>query len=404
MKHAIKRSVLLILIIFLTFPMTVCAKSGADKQMLTIINERMSEAETMATDMAKSLAADKKTLPKSYEKGKLITSDSHWWCSGFFPGVLWYLYENHPTKELEKWAMDYTVRVKKEQYTTDNHDVGFIINCSYGNAYRLLRADSLKQVILRAAASLATRYNGKIGLFRSWDSESTQFKVIIDNMMNLELMAWSGLNGSHPEYLSMAESHADRTMKEHFRPDFSSYHMVVYDPQTGCSISHNTVQGYSDNSAWARGQSWGLYGYTMMYRLTKQKRYLQQAENIAHFLLTNPNMPTDMIPYWDYNDPKIPHTERDASAGAVMASALIELSQYTHHSKLSKSYLQAAVTALKTLSSPEYFAKRGSNGNFILKHSVGFKGAGVEVDVPLTYADYYYVEAMMRYKKIFGKK
>ncbi|WP_287641766.1 glycoside hydrolase family 88 protein [Bacteroides sp.] len=385
---------------YLLFLVSCTSVNQPKKEMSDLVNDRLAKATEQAEAMAFSLKDSVGRLPKTFEHGKLETSDSHWWCSGFFPGVLWYLYENNPDETLKKLAIEYSERVKKEQFTTDNHDIGFIIFCSYGNAYRLLGESSYKDAILQAAHSLSTRFVEKTGLIRSWNSEEGQI-VIIDNMMNLEMLMWAALNSDNPELKKMAMSHADRTMKEHFREDYSSYHLLYYDTETGKCLDKKTVQGYADESAWARGQAWGLYGYTMMYRMTKEERYLEQAENIAHFILSHPNLPKDMIPYWDFNAPNIPNEERDASAAAVMASAFIELSQYISDKDFSEKTLLAAEEIIKTLSSSEYFAEKGTNGNFILKHSVGFKGVNSEVDVPLTYADYYYIEALMRYKKMF---
>lgn len=384
--------------------MGACTNKNAKREeMLLMIDDRLAKATILSEAMCQSLADSVTLLPRSFEKNRLITSDSHWWCSGFFPGVLWYLYENNPTPELKNMALEYTKRVEREQFTTDNHDVGFIIFCSYGNAYRLLNTPEYKDVILQTSRSLCTRFNEKVGLIRSWDSESPQQIVIIDNMMNLEMLMWSAAHSDNKEFARIAMSHADRTLKEHFRPDYSSYHLLNYDTISGDCLSRKTVQGYADESAWARGQAWGLYGYTMMYRMTKEPRYLQQAEQIARFILNHPHMPADMVPYWDFDTPDIPNAERDASAGAIMASAFVELSSFTQDKELAQRTLAAAETAITTLSQPVYFAEPGTNGNFILKHSVGFRGINSEVDVPLAYADYYYVEAMMRYKKMFGK-
>jgi len=221
--------------------------------------------------------------------------------------------------------------------------------------------------------------------------------VIIDNMMNLELLSWVSDHGGDKKYKEIAVTHANSTIKNHFRPDFSSYHVIDYDMKTGKILQKITAQGAADSSAWSRGQAWGLYGYTMMYRFTKNKQYLKQAKNIAKFMLNDRNMPADMIPYWDYDAPGIPNALRDASAGAVMASALLELAQYSDK-KEGKQYLSAAETALKTLASDAYRAKLGENGGFLLKHSVGSIPHKSEVDVPLTYADYYFLEALHRYK------
>jgi len=225
--------------------------------------------------------------------------------------------------------------------------------------------------------------------------------VIIDNMMNLELLFWAAREtGDHSLY-DLSITHANTTLKNHFRADNSSYHVVVYDPKTGSVIKKQTAQGAADESAWARGQSWGLYGYTVMYRETKEKKYLEQAQKIAEFVLNNPNLPANKIPFWDYNAPGIPNTYRDASSSAIMASALIELAGYSNK-KLANKYIVVVETILQTLSTPEYKAKKGENGGFFLKHSVAHLPANTEVDSPLPYADYYYTEALMRYKKYMG--
>lgn len=384
---------------------TSCRDSN-EKEMATIVNQSLEMATTQSLAMAKSLEKDSLLLPRSFEKGSLVTSDSRWWCSGFFPGVLWYLYENTPTEELKKYAQLYTDRVEREKFTTDNHDVGFMVFCSFGNGQRITGNEKYKDVIAKASESLSTRYKDNIHLIRSWDwnREVWQYPVIIDNMMNLEMLMWAAKETGNNRFEEIAKNHADKTMKEHFRPDYSCYHLVDYDTISGDSRIKQTVQGYSNESSWARGQAWALYGYTMMARETEDADYLSQAEKIAEFILNHPNLPDDKIPYWDFNAPNIPNEFRDASAGAIMASAFIELSRLTKDEKLAKKCKQTAVTQLKTLSSPEYLAKPGENGNFILKHSVGSLPGKSEIDVPLTYADYYYVEALMRYKDVFMKE
>lgn len=376
-----------------------CGKSRPEMQK--IIEKGLDRATTQSLAMAQSLE-NNSLLPRTFENGKLITSDSKWWCSGFFPGTLWYLYENNPTEKLEKYAINYTNRVEDQKYTTDHHDTGFIIYCSFGNGLRLIGTESYNDVIVQASKSLSTRFKDKIGVIRSWDwnGEMWQYPVIIDNMMNLEMLMWASKHTGDKRFSDIAVSHADKTMKEHFRDDYSSYHVVDYDTITGNSRLKQTWQGYSNESSWSRGQGWALYGYSMMYRETGDEKYLSHAENIANFMINHPNMPQDMIPYWDYNAPEIPDAKRDASAGAVMASALIELSQQTKNKNLSNLYLNTAEIQIKTLTSAEYLAEPGTNGNFVLKHSVGAIPRDQEIDVPLTYADYYYVEALIRYKKL----
>ena len=346
-------------------------------------------------------------LPRSVKKnGSLEVSDSYFWTSGFYPGTLWYLYEYTKDEQLKNMASAISNRVEVQKYNKDNHDVGFMINCSFGNKYRLLGDMACVDILVTTARSLATRYRSRVGCTRSWSHPGSlhwQFPVIIDNMMNLELLCRASKLSGEKQFYEMALSHADKTMKNHFRTNYSCYHVVDYDTISGGAIQKCTWQGLNDESVWSRGQSWALYGYTMMYRETKESRYLEQAKHIANYLLHHPRMPQDMIPYWDLDDPKIPNTLRDASAGAIMASALLELSTFVD-GETKQEYVATAETQIRTLASDTYLAKPGENCNFILKHSVGFLPQNSEVDVPLTYADYYFVEALMRYKFLYLNK
>lgn len=373
-----------------------------DKEFEKLIDVSLQRAQTQAVEMAKQLKDSTQQLPRTInDKGELITSDSGWWCSGFFPGVLWYLYENTGDKQLLEFAREYTSRVEKEQYNTGNHDVGFMINNSFGNGYRLTNEPKYRGVILNAAKSLSTRYKPETGLIRSWDHHQDRwnYPVIIDNMMNLELLLWAADESNDSTLRNIAVSHADKTLRNHFRPDYGTYHVVSYNPETGEVEKQETFQGYADNSTWARGEAWALYGYTMMYDKTGDKKYLDAAENIASFIIHHPNMPSDGIPYWDFDAPNQPDALRDASAAAIMSSALVQLSGHVDN-PLKEEYLNFAKKQLTTLASDAYLAQPGTNGNFILMHSVGHLPGNSEVDVPLTYADYYFVEALMRYKKL----
>ena len=335
-------------------------------------------------------------LPRSANKNgtlNLVASDD--WTSGFFPGSLWYLYEFTKDDFWKKKAELYTKKLSKEQYNTQTHDVGFMINCSYGNGYRLIDTKDYKKAIVQAAESLSKRFRPVVGCIQSWGSnERWQDPVIIDNMMNLELLFNAAKLSGDSIFYKIALTHANTTIKNHFRPDYSSYHVVNYDTLTGKVLSKNTAQGYSDESAWARGQAWGLYGFTMTYRETHNEKYLKQATHIADFILNNKNLPEDMIPYWDFNAPNIPDEPRDVSAAAIICSALYELSTYSADE--GNKYKEAADKILRSLSSSEYRAYLNSNNDFILKHSVGSKPANSEVDVPLIYADYYFIEANLR--------
>lgn len=330
--------------------------------------------------------------------GKLRMVSSRDWTSGFFPGQLWFLYEFTGKDEWKTLAREFTANLEKEKTNGTTHDMGFKIYCSFGAGYKLTKDPTYRDIIIQSAKTLTSRFRPITGTIRSWDHsrEKWGFPVIIDNMMNLELLfAATQLSGDSAFY-KIAVTHANTTMKNHFRDDNSSYHVVEYDTLSGNVVKKNTHQGYSHESAWARGQAWGLYGYTMCYRFTRDIKYLQQAEKIAAFLLNHPNMPKDLVPFWDFNAPNIPGEEKDASAAAIMASALYELSMYSDNGKL---YKEKAERVLESLTK-YYRSPLGENKGFILLHSTGSKPGRSEVDVPLNYADYYYLEAVLRMKKL----
>lgn len=341
-------------------------------------------------------------FPRTYENGEVVLVDPLDWTSGFFPGSLWLMYELTGDAALRKYAESYTARLHDIQYYDGTHDLGFMVFCSYGNQYRILKDSVSAAAIVQASEMLISRMDPSVGLIRSWDFGTWNYPVIIDNMMNLEMLFWaSGFTGN-PKYRDVAVRHADNTIRNHYRDDYSSYHVVSYNDD-GSVESRGTYQGWSDDSAWARGQAWGLYGYTMCYRETGMERYLDHARKQAAFIINHPNMPDDLVPYWDFDAPDIPHSPRDASAAAVIASALLELSTLDSTPQ-AKHYFDYAEKILRNLSGREYIAAGDNNGGFILKHSVGFLPKGVEIDAPLNYADYYYLEGLKRYVSILGTR
>lgn len=363
------------------------------------VDESIETAAYQLDMMAKEISGKEK-LPRSIRDGEIRLEDLYDWTSGFFPGSLWYMYEFTKDEMFKKQAVEYTDLLYNLKDYAGTHDLGFMVYCSYGNGFRLTGDTSYIHVMVETSDNLISRFNEKTGTIRSWDFGEWQFPVIIDNMMNLELLFWASDFTKNPVYRDVALRHADTTMKNHYRPDFSSYHVIDYDTITGNVIAKQTFQGYADESAWARGQAWGLYGYTVCYRATGDEKYLRMAENIAGFIMDNVKT-EDLIPYWDYNAPDIPNAPRDASAAAVTASALFELSQYT---KQGDKYFNYAETVLKNLSGEQYLAKKGENKGFVLMHSVGHLPANSEIDTPLNYADYYYLESLMRYKNLISKK
>lgn len=336
-------------------------------------------------------------LPRSIRKnGALGFIVSHDWTSGFYPGSLWYLHRLTNDAKWKERAIDYTKRMDSVKFFTGNHDIGFMMECSFGNMIKEMPSASNDSVIVQSAKSLITRFRPGAGIIQSWNSGNKwKCPVIIDNMMNLELLFHASKITGDETYYNVAVQHADNTLKNHFRKDNSSYHVLDYNIETGEIMARNTHQGYSDDSAWSRGQSWGLYGYTVAYRETKNEAYLEQAKKIADFIKDNPNLPEDQVPYWDYNAEKKPDTPRDASAAAITASAMIELSGYVNEA-LKNEYLNWARTIIRSLSSDDYLAQGGNNKGFILKHSVGSLPHNSEIDTPLNYADYYFLEALYR--------
>ena len=338
------------------------------------------------------------TVPKSTRFGILVPSESKSWTSGFYPGSLWYTYLYTGNEEIKALAEKNTEKLYIETQVVRSHDIGFMVNCSYGNAYRITGDEKYREPFINAAHLLATRFNPTVGLTLSWNvtpkRKHWRYPVIIDNMMNLELLTKAHKLSGVDSLLNVALTHANTTMKNHFRPDYTTWHVVDYDPETGDIRMKVTHQGYADDSAWSRGQAWAVYGYTMMYREVSEPAYLAQAENIAKMLLER--LPEDGIPYWDFDSPDAPDSQRDASAGAIMASAFIELSGYTADKQLSKALMKMAEKQIRTLASDEYLAQPDRNGYFLLKHSVGSYPSDTEVNVPLTYADYYFLEALLR--------
>ncbi len=319
------------------------------------------------------------------------------WTSGFFPGNLWYAYQLTGDEDLKKDAVQFTNYLYPLKDYKGSHDIGFMMNCSYGNANRILPADSVRLALIQTADNLCGRFNDSIGCIRSWDFGKWNFPVIIDNMMNLDLLFYVTHLTNDPKYKEVALKHAETTLKNHFRPDHTSYHVVSYN-NDGTVELKCTHQGKNDESAWARGQAWGVYGYTSCYRESKDSVFLQQAKDIAELIMTRVKT-EDAIPLWDYDAPETPQTPRDASAASITASALIELSTLVEDGQV---YFDYAEKLLKSLSSDAYLAKVGTNQGFILMHSTGSLPNGSEIDTPINYADYYYLEALIRYMQVKG--
>ena len=336
-------------------------------------------------------------FPRSlHPDGSLWKSKQNWWCSGFWPGMLWYTFAGTNDPDMAARADRNTHKLDGLIETPTHHDIGFQLMSSFGKMAQdcdpeFLGGEGISpdSVLTRGAAALASRFLPTAGVIRSWDHGKWNFPVIIDNMMNLELLMDYGDR-------EVAEKHALTTMKNHFREDGTCYHQVNY-ADDGTVLGKQTVQGFADESAWARGQAWALYGYAMMALKEKEAGHMDLADTfygvaakLEDWLL--PRLPEDGVPFWDFSQTDY----RDASAGAIIAGGLLKLREYRGAKDDGKG-LRAAERILRTLASPEYLAEPRTNGGFLLKHSVGHLPNKSEVDVPLTYADYYFLEALTLY-------
>jgi len=390
-----KKNIYSILFILSLFLLSSCVSANKEPWFQNAVETASAQLTQQVEEMG-----DKVGFPRSIRADTLRLDNIYDWTSGFFPGSLWYMYELTENNFFKDEASKFTGYLHDIRYYKGTHDLGFMVYCSYGNELRLTGDTTTVPVMIQTADNLISRFNDVTQTIRSWDFGEWQYPVIIDNMMNLELLFWASEYTNDPKYKDIAVRHANTTLEHHFRDDMSSYHVINYDTITGNVISKGTFQGYSDESHWARGQAWGLYGYTVCYRYTKDEKYLKAAEEIARFIMDNVQT-DDLIPYWDYMAPDIPDAPRDASAAAITCSALLELSKYT--AQHGTAYYNYAETILKNLSGEKYLAKTGDNFGFVLMHSVGHLPANSEIDTPINYTDYYYLESLKRYKAYHTK-
>lgn len=386
-----------------------CSDGGAclDDQTKSLLTEPYGQILADSKDLSK--------IPRSIEgDGTIRYTGIYGWTSGFFAGNLWYIYRLTKDPKWRDEATKWTEVLDSVQYYGDDHDIGFMINCSYGNALEVTENKDYGRILVQSAKTLSTRYDPKVKSIKSWNYKKSWdgdtewfFPVIIDNMMNLELLFKASLISGDSIYANIAVQHALTTMKNHYRNDFSSFHVVNYDTISGKVLDRATNQGFADESSWARGQAWGLYGFIICYRYTKDVKFLKFAEGIADYILNHPNLPEDRIPYWDFDadDPELSpewdydpsafdEIPRDVSTAAITASALYELAAYSEGR--SDFYQKEANAILESLMSPKYLAASRGTKYFILDHSVGSIPHGAELDVPLVYADYYFLEALLR--------
>lgn len=392
---------LFFLLVFVCFSCNSAKKESSINQSSTLsVNEALNQNIEKIKAVSQQL-----TFYDSFPR-HISTNKKQWsfvkpkdWCSGFYPGILWYAYEESGDEVLKNKAIKFTETLKTIAYSpARNHDIGFQLYCSYGNGYRLTGKQNYKEILLAAADTLATLYNPKVGSILSWPSQIKRYKhnTIIDNMMNLELLFWASKNGGDKSLYDIAKSHAEQTMKYLVREDGSAFHVGSFDIETGAFLQGYTHQGYANESMWARGQGWGIYGFAMAYRETGDSNFLNTAIKLSDKFLER--LPEDGIPFWDFDDPKIPNAPKDASAAAVAACGLMELSGLVQDEKLKSKYFNAGKKLVEILSSSAYLSH--AKNDALLLHSTGNHPKNKEMDVPIIYADYYYMEALLRLKKL----
>lgn len=388
-----------ILLIFLTFGCSNQNSKDSKSNLITHVSDQMKYAIRQANSLRDSILISPRTIEN--DKMKLVASKD--WTSGFFPGNLWMVYELTGDEKWKQYALQYTLPLEKEQWNGGTHDMGFKMFCSFGKAWQFTGDSVYRDILIQSAKTLATRFNPAVGCIRSWDhnADKWDFPVIIDNMMNLELLMWAAKETGNDTLKSIAVTHARTTLKNHFRENNSSYHVIDYNPETGEVENKHTHQGFAHESSWARGQAWGLYGFTMMYRETKLEEFLLQAEKIAEFILSQPGISDGKIPYWDFNAPNIPNEPYDASAGAIISAALFELSEFSDNRG---KYISVAKKLIETLTSTEFLSPVGDNKGFLLYHSTGHLPHNSEIDVPIVYADYYFLESLIKKKNMGENK
>lgn len=378
---------------------------AGDAAAQRIVRKSFARAERQ-TALLDSLLTSPDLFPASWNTdGTIKTNSARGWISGFFPANIWFLYEYTRDPKWLDMARRRTAPLDTLRRYTKTHDLGFMVGCPCAAAYRLTGEEAYRQLLIDASDALLTRFSPAVGLIRSWDNKNgdpNPYRVIIDNMMNLEMLFTVSKLTGDKRYYDIAVCHADNTLKNHFRPDNSCFHIVCYDAETGRVTGQRGGQGYSAASAWSRGQSWALYGFTMCYRETGDPRYLDRAVKCAEYFINHPHLPEDLVPYWDYDAPGIPDEPRDASAAAITASALLELAKYAPGKE--KSYYGIARKILTSLASDRYLIPAGKKCGFLIDHSVGSKPSGSQVDVPIIYGDYYFLEALLRLKNYKTQK
>ncbi|HEY65422.1 MAG TPA: glucuronyl hydrolase [Caldilineae bacterium] len=331
-------------------------------------------------------------FPQATEHGRWRYTEDGGWTGGFWPGRLWLAYLVTEEGRYATAAREWCVRLAPREFDTTTHDLGFLFYPSYVTGYRLTDERALRYGALAAAETLTRRFNPKGNFIQAWgplDDPRRRGRTIVDTMMNLDLLFWATTQTGENRFSDIAVRHARTCQTHHVRPDGSTAHVYDFNPDTGEPIGQNTHQGYSPTSCWSRGQAWAIYGFTTCYRRTGDEAFLATARKLADWFIAH--LPEDHVPYWDFNAPDIPNEVRDSSAAAIAACGLLDLAIAAGEPR----YREAGLEILTSLAT-HYTSRDHPEEEGILLHATGAKPLGREIDVSLTYGDYYFVEGLLR--------
>lgn len=362
---------------------------------MTEIKPFVKEALDYSIRMVRRNLQELKDFPEIAKDGQWTPVPGGGWVGGHWTGLIWLAYAHTGDPALQSAACEWSERLAPRQYDLGTHDLGFLFELSYILGAKLTGDDSFKAPALQASRSLIQRFNPRGQYIQAWRaldaSPEWRGRAIIDTLMNLYMLYWTSQETGDPIFAQVATAHANTALKRQVRPDWSTAHVMDFNPDSGEFLKQDTHQGLSPTSCWSRGQAWGVHGFAETYRWTKDETYLNASRNLAEYMLRR--NPANHVPFWDYDSPLIPNDVRDSSAGSILASGMLILATLEQDPAKAQRWRSEAITMLEALW--QQVSSRGTNEPSILIHATRSKPAGM-MDTGLIYGDYYFVEALTR--------